>query len=84
MDAFADQAISDPDPSGPFGPRLPGADPIAPMKKGKCAIARDPFMPPRAEIQELADRIRVQYITKGRPRQFKDEIDRILEYDPTE
>jgi CheY-like chemotaxis protein len=37
----------------------------------------------RAEIQELANRIGVQYITKGRPRQFKDEIDRILSYDPT-
>jgi CheY-like chemotaxis protein len=37
----------------------------------------------RAEIQELANRIRVQYITKGRPRQFKEEIDAILSYDPT-
>jgi CheY-like chemotaxis protein len=37
----------------------------------------------RAEIHELASRIRVQYITKGRPRQFKDEIDGILSYDPT-
>jgi len=37
----------------------------------------------RAEIQELATRIGVQYITKGRPRQFKDEIDHVLSYDPT-
>jgi CheY-like chemotaxis protein len=37
----------------------------------------------RAEIQELATRIGVQYITKGRPRQFKEEIDGILRYDPT-
>jgi len=34
------------------------------------------------EIQQLADLIGVQYITKGRPAQFKREIDAILAYDP--
>lgn len=36
------------------------------------------------EIQEIADRIGVQYLTKGRPGKFKMEIDKILAYDPKE
>jgi len=36
------------------------------------------------DIQQIADRIGVQYITKGRPGQFKREVDDILEYDPSE
>jgi CheY-like chemotaxis protein len=36
------------------------------------------------EVIELANRVDFQYITKGRPRQFKQEIDNILSYDPTD
>ena len=36
------------------------------------------------KLKEISERIRVQYLTKGRPRQFKKEIDDILAYDPTQ
>lgn len=34
-------------------------------------------------VREIASKIRVTYITKGRPKIFKAEIDDILQYDPT-
>ncbi len=35
-------------------------------------------------VKEVADRLGVVYITKGRPHIFKAEIESVLEYDPTE
>lgn len=37
-----------------------------------------------AGVQEVADRIGVRYILKGRPRALKAEIDDVLQYDPTD
>lgn len=36
-----------------------------------------------ADIQRIADTLGVQYITKGRPSQLKQEMDIILSYDPS-
>jgi CheY-like chemotaxis protein len=36
------------------------------------------------EIRLVTERIGVTYVTKGRPRAFKSEIDNVLSYDPTE
>lgn len=35
-------------------------------------------------VRLITERIGVTYITKGRPREFKTEIDHVLSYDPTE
>lgn len=37
-----------------------------------------------AGVKEFTDKIGVSYITKGRPHKFKEEIESILNYDPTE
>ena len=37
-----------------------------------------------ATVTEVATRIRVCYITKGRPKLLKEELDDILSYDPTQ
>lgn len=34
-------------------------------------------------VAEICEKIRVNYLIKGRPRQFKKELDEILNYDPT-
>jgi len=35
-------------------------------------------------VKEIADKLRISYITKGRPHIFKEEIEDILKYDPSE
>ena len=36
------------------------------------------------EVRAVTDRLRVTYVTKGRPRAFKAEIDDVLSFDPSE
>lgn len=36
------------------------------------------------EVRLVTDRIRIEYATKGRPRDFKNLIDGVLSYDPTQ
>lgn len=35
------------------------------------------------EVRAVTERLRVSYVTKGRPRAFKSEIDNVLSYDPS-